>query len=166
MPMEVRQFVIVQVKAGFTYEKIVQMVKVNFDRNLSKGSITGIISKYNHHDTVEDLQRSGRPSKLSEMEEEKLIESVEQNRKLTASIIAKDLLLNLKNISARQVTRILNSHDLIDDTSIPQPSNDRTKARRFEFALHEGTKIDWDTVIFSDESDLYPDRPGKIHSLS
>ena len=112
---------------------------------------------------VEGLPRSGRSSKLSEMEEEKLIEAVEQDRKLTANSIAKNPKLNPQDLSSRTITRKLNNRGLFDATSVPQSIEDKNKSDRLRLALSQTKDINWDYVIFSDESDLFPDRPGKIH---
>jgi len=45
----------------------------------------------------------------------------------------------------------------------PQLIEDKNKSDRLRLALSQTKDINWDYVIFSDESDLFPDRPGKIH---
>ena len=163
IPPEVRYFIVSEASAGTKYQFIIELVQSKFGRNVSKSAISSIVSKYDEYGKVEDLPRSGRPSKLSEMEEEKLIEAVEQDRKLTANNIAKNPKLNPPGLSSRTITRKLNNRSLFDATSVPQSIEDKNKADRLRLALSQTKDINWDYVIFSDESDLFPDRPGKIH---
>lgn len=163
IPLEVRFYIVSKVIEGYKYDDIIEMIEKNFHRHVSKQSISAIFSKYQEFGTVADLPRCGRPCTLSEEQEKRLIENVEQNPKLTANSIAKDPEMNEEDLSSRQLTRILNANGLLDHTSVPQSIKDVNKANRLKFAIYQEKNIDWDYVIFSDESDLFPDRPGKIH---
>jgi transposase len=163
IPLEVRYYVVAQVTNGVTYENIMDNVVREFGLTISKGTISNIMSKYRDHGTVEDLPRSGRPCKQTIEEETAMVQAVENNPKLNASQVFKSEELNPKHLSLSTVNRTLNQNGLLDYTSVPQNIREDNKANRLIFAETKASKIDWTKIIFSDESDLFPDRPGKLH---
>ena len=54
------------------------------------------------------------------------------------------------------MNRTLNRNGLLDYASVPQNIRDDNKIKR-------ANKINWIKVIFSDESDGFPDQNGKLH---
>ena len=163
IPLEVRHYVVAQVIHGSTYDSIVDKVSRDFDLTISKGSISNIMSKYREHGTLEDLPRSGRPRTQTMEEEMVMVQAVEYNPKLNASQVYRSEELNPQSLSLSTVNRTLNRNGLLDYTSVPQNIRDDNKTKRLTFAEEKANKIDWTRVIFSDESDLFPDRPGKLH---
>jgi len=68
--------------------------------------------------------------------------------------------LNPKNISHDTVSRILNQTGLKYCTSIPKTVSEANMAKRLKLAASD---FDWTQVVFSDESDLFPEKQGKNH---
>jgi transposase len=163
IPLEARHYVVAQVTHGFTYDDVMDNVVREFGLTITKGSISNIMSKYRDHGTLEDLPRSGRPRKQTMEEETAMVQAVEHNPKLNASQVFKSEELNPQHLSLSTVNRTLNRNGLLDYTSVPQNIREDNKANRLTFAEEKANKIDWTKVIFSDESDLFPDRPGKLH---
>ena len=164
LPPHIRQYIVIQVEQAVLYEDIVEKVHKKFGRIISKGTISKLYSKYLDQGTVFDQPKSGRPNKLSNEMEEELVARVEEDRTLTANAISRDPKLNPSNASSRTITRVLNNKGLYDATSIPKIIPDINIETRFQFALScKEKKLDWALVIFSDESDLFPDPEGKVH---
>ena len=66
IPLKVRYYVVAQSQIGTKQNDIVELVQENFDRKITQGSISKIISKYNEEGNVLDKARSGRPKVQSE----------------------------------------------------------------------------------------------------
>ena len=164
IPLEVRSYVVAQSQIGVKQREIVDLVQDKFNRKIAQGTISKIISKYNDEGNCLDRPRSGRPKKQSEKQELAMINAVENDRTLNATIISKDPILNPCGLTARRITSTLNDHGLFDSTAIVEAISPDIKEERLNFALDFlEKKRDWSFCIFSDESDLFPDKAGKYH---
>lgn len=167
IPLEVRYYIITQDAAGFKQVEIVQKVLQEFKISVSQSGVSKIISKYQEERKVEDCPRSGRPKILSEEEEKALVKAVEHDRTLTANKIFNDPNLNPSgpsHVSARTISRTLNSNGLFDSTDVIEEIPEEAIKKRLSFALKcQRENLIWERVIFSDESDLFPNKQGKLH---
>ena len=167
IPMEVRFYIIGQAAAGLKQSEIVDMVLKNFNLTITQGAVSKIISKYKEDQMVDDKPRSGRLKKLSEAQEIRIVNAVEDDRTLTASSVFRDSHLNpngQSHVSINTISRTLNTHGLLDSTSLIEEISEETMAKRLLFANEcQRTQLDWAKVVFSDESDLFPDKQGKLH---
>ena len=72
--------------------------------------------------------------------------------------------MNSCALTARSFTNTLNAYDLFDSTAIVEEISQGAKEERLAFALDSfEKKRNWSLCIFSDESDLFPDKVGKLH---
>ena len=167
IPLEVRYYIIAQDAAGFKQVDIVDLVLEEFEILVSQSAISKIISKYREEKQVEDRPRSGRPKILSEEEEKALVKAVEHDRTLTANKIFNDQNLNPpgpSHISSRTISRTLNSYGLLDSTDVIEEIPEEAIKQRLRLALKwQKENLNWERVVFSDESDLFPDKQGKLH---
>jgi len=119
---------------------IVELVQENFDRKITQGSISKIISKYNEEGNTLDRARSGRPKAQSEKQELNMIRAVEQDRTLNATKVSKDPILNPCGLTARSITTTLNAYGLFDSTVIAEEISQDAKEERLAFALNSFLK--------------------------
>lgn len=170
LSLDLRYYVVAQAEAGFKYDSIIELVKGKYDKVITKGTISKLRSKFRDEGTLKDRPKSGRPWKKSEEDIAMIIEAVEENPKLNASALSRDQNLNPEgqgHLSARHMTRVLNNSGLFDTTSLPQKISQNSMDLRLEFANDSIVKrLDWSRIVFSDESDLFPDRSGKVHYRS
>lgn len=167
IPPEVRYFIVAQAAAGFKQTEIVDLVSQNFPTTVTQSAVSKILSKYDEERKVQDRPRSGRPKKLSEEQELAIIEVVENDRLLNATRVSQDQNLNPpgpSHVSARTITRTLNDHGLIDSTELVEQFKVHAIEQRLTFALEcQQNHFKWERVIFTHESDLFPDKQGKLH---
>ena len=78
------------------------------------------MEKYEDDGTVVERVKSGRPRKLSLVQEKKLMRHVEANPKLTASAIAKNPKLNQNGFHYTTISRYLNKNGLRDSIEMPK----------------------------------------------
>ena len=97
-----RMEIIRMVAQGKSYAEIADTV------GCTKGTITYTMKRYNEHETVRDLHRSGRKRLATARDERNLINIVNKNRSKPSSEIAKEWVLsNGKKLSPRLVRKIL-----------------------------------------------------------
>lgn len=163
LPDYIRNYIVGQVECGFLYDTIVENVRIQFSRIISKGTISKIYAKFLATDSVHDLPRPGAPHLYTSRQEEKIIEAVKNDRKLTGADIARDPKLNKKNATERTIQNILNQDGLIARTSQPKFIGEDSIEQRMRIATILVEKPDiWPCIIFSDESDLFPYKSGKL----
>lgn len=167
IPPEVRFYIVALDAAGHKQVDIVDMVSEKFPTTVSQSAVSKIISKYKEEGKVEDRARCGRHKKLSEDQELAMVKAVEKDRTLTASRVFRDKKLNHpgpSHVSARTISRTLNDHGLIDSTDLVAHVSEDCVELRLLFALKcQKKQLKWEKVIFTDESDLFPDKQGKFH---
>ena len=167
IPTEVRFYIIAQAAASFKQIDIVDLVLENCNFIVTQGAISKLLYKYKKEGEVGDRPRPGRPKKLFEEQEQAMIVAVEEDRTLTANAVSKDPHLNpskQSHVSSRTITRTLNVHGLKGSISIVQEMSQDAMAERLAFAVQcQERQIRWERVIFSDESDLFPDQQAKPH---
>ena len=61
LPDYKRNYIVGQVECGFLYDTIVENVRIQFSRIISKGTISKIYAKFLATDSVHDLPRPGAP---------------------------------------------------------------------------------------------------------
>ena len=167
LPDEVRLYIVHQAASGLKQKEIVDLVLKKFGLKTTQSCVSKIISKHNKEGTIEDRPRSGRPKKLSNSQELAIVAAVHEDRTLTANAVSKDPNLNPygdSHVTSRTITTLLNDHGLKDSTDVVETISEEAMNQRLAFALHcKEKKMDWTKIIFSDESDLFPDKQGKVH---
>ncbi len=166
IPLEVRSYIVAQAALGIKQIDIVDLVEEFFGLNLTQGGISKIISKYKERRTVKDRPRPGRPNKLTKNQELAIVRAVEKDRILNATQASKDRNLNPPgnfHVSAQTISRTLNKYGLKDSTDVVAQIPQEAEVERYNFPRVEEEKIDWSRIVFSDESDLFPDKQGKLH---
>jgi len=167
IPDHVRWYIIGQDTLGLYQSAIVNLVWENFHIATTQSAISKIISKYRTTGIVEGMPREGRPKKLSRETEIKILRVVKKDRTLNATQISRDQNLNPFgdfHVCARTLSRALNCHGLKDSTDIIQQIPPDAQTERFNFAVQcQKNNLDWRSIIFTDESDLFPDKQGKLH---
>lgn len=164
LPLDVRAHILLRAQAGDKYENIVENVAHKYNRNISKGTITKIRDKYEETESLLDKPRSGRPPLFDQMEVEEIITAVENDPKMTAVDVCNDPYLNKPSASLSTIEHLLNEHGLIATTAHPQQLSQDTIDKRLTFAREYIKKPEvWPKIIFSDESDLFPYKSGKLY---
>jgi len=163
---DIRYYIVVQAEAGFRYEDIIDMVKENYGKDIVKGTISKLRTKFKKEGTLEEKPKRGRHCKKSDESTAMIIEAVQKNPKLNACAIAKDPKLNPEgpeHLGSRQMTRLLNTHGLFDTTYVLEKIPQQAMDIRVAFATNAiEQRWDWTSIIFSDEADLFPDHPAKL----
>lgn len=170
LPLNVRYYIVAQADAGHKYDDVVDMTYEKYGEVISKGTVSKLRDKMEEELTLESKPKSGRPPKQSEATRDRMIQAVEIEPKLNACAIFRDKKLNPpgpQHLSTRQITRVLNQNGLLDTTSYGEKISQEDMDRRVLFCRDaQATNLNWHTVVFSDESDLFPDKCGKVHYRS
>ena len=163
LSLNIRADILLQAQAGIKYENIVENVAHDHKKNISKGIITKIRDKYDDTNTLIDKPRPGRPKLLEPEEEKAIIRAVKKDPKLTAVDIYNDPELNQPNASIRTIQYLLKEYGLEATTTQPQKLSPEAIEQRLAFANKYMNEPDiWPKIVFSDESDLYPYKAGKL----
>jgi len=96
------------------------------------------------------------------MEEEKIVTAVENDPKMTAVDVYNDPKLNKPNASWSKIQHLLNDHGLLATTTHPKQLKPDTIDQRLIFAREYKKPEVWPKIIFTDESDLFPYKSGKL----
>jgi transposase len=163
LPIHIRSYIVAQVESGVSYTNIVEKVQLKHGKKVSKGTITKIYSKFQETGTIEDLPKSGRPHIYTLDQEMEIVEAVKNDRKLTSVDIARDPTLNKSNVTDRTIQNILNREGLFARTTQPIIISEASIEKRLAFAnKYIAQPQVWPTIVFSDESDLFPYKSGKL----
>lgn len=124
--------------------------------NRSRYTIRNIIKRFQGGNSLRNRHRTGRPRKITEREERKIVRTVKKKPKITASEISAMLRAddNL-NVHSETVRRALKRAGLSSRIARKKPLiSKKNKKLRKEFAIEYIRKTEdfWDTVMFSDES--------------
>ena len=110
-----------------------------------------------------DKPRCRRPKLLSSIEEKEIVRAVERDPKLTAVDIFNDPKLNEFNASIRTIQYLLKDQSLEATTTQPLQLTQDAIDLRLDFANKYMKELSlWPKRVFSDESDLYPYKGGKL----
>jgi transposase len=162
---EVKFFIILKVDEKFSYAQIIEMIKKKFSRDISKGTITKILNKFEETKDVKNKKRSGRPMLFNHREVRKIVKAVEKKRTTTATDISNMASLNVHSASKQTIRRLLNEAALFASTYTRQSISQVNQLKRVTFAqdcLKKGEDF-WSIILFSDESDIFPSRCGKTY---
>lgn len=124
--------------------------------NLSKSTVQTICKNFENTGTVENKPRSGRPKKLSRRDESFILKEVNENPKVNATMLAKQLAERSDTIvHPRTIQRSLNNNGFRSRTPRKKPLiSEKNRKLRLEFAqqhLDKGLDF-WKRVLFTDES--------------
>ena len=102
VPRAIRELVIKLRKDGLSMKRISEMTKK------SKSTVQYIIERYRKLHSLEDRDRSGRPSKLNGVHKRNIIRQVRENPRISAPQLAADLMVsyNIK-VSTQTVRNVL-----------------------------------------------------------
>ena len=163
IPAQIRSYIVGQVESGFTYDQTIENVERKYSRIVTKGAISKIMDKFYTTGNVNDLPRKGAPHIYSTQQEQMIIDTVKKDRKLTGVDVARDPKLNKYEATERTIQNILNRDGLKARTSQPRSIAPTSINQRLEFASKFIDQPDiWPFIIFSDESDLFPYKSGKL----
>ena len=164
LPCYVRSYILALKESGEKYATIVEKVAEKYDRNISTGTITKIGNKFENTNSVADLPKTGRPRIFTEEEEESIIMTVLEDRKTTAVDIYRDPKLNKSNATERTIQNVLSRDGLMASARLPEYIPPDSKHQRLLFAEKYSKEPNiWSKVIFSDESDIFPYKAGKLY---
>ena len=110
---------------------------------------------------IKELHRTEGPRALTDRDERTLVRNFLTQPGLSLNAALKDPNLNPKGVSKPTMRRALHSHNLIPKTSTKgREISKKNRRKRLDFALkhRNWTFQQWSSVIFSDESDLFPQR--------
>ena len=162
LPLDIRAHILLRAEAGDKYSKIVENVSSEYGRDISKGTITKLLDKYEETKTLLEKSRPGRPNVLDQMDEEAIIKAVEDDPKLTATDVFKDSKLSSSGASLRKIQYSLRNDGLLATTTQSCQLTSDAIQKRLAFANEYMNKPEsWQRIIFSDESGLFPFKAGK-----
>jgi len=163
LPSPIRNYIAAQVEINTSYTNIIDSVEQKYDRTVSRGTITKIKYKFEETKSTNDKPRSGRPRIFTEGQVDEIVQVIEEDRKLTAVDIKRDTYLNSPGASLSTIKNRLAERGLRASSSIPQSIPAEALSECLEFArVYVKTPDIWDKFIFSDESDLFPYKSGKL----
>jgi len=161
-----REYIKTLIDEGYTYSQVQEKFQRKYNRTISKGTITKTLDRYEETKSHEDRPRIGAPQLYSERYKRNILYDALQDRTKTACGISKDDNINPEGASTRTVGRILLDKGLksVNYSSYDLTIRPKNIDERYEFAKsHYFWTIDqWSQVIFSDESDLLPQKCGKM----
>lgn len=164
LPLHIRSYILAQTEIGEKYDSLVENVYKKYRRIISKGTITKLKAKVQAHGTTADLPKTGRPRIFNEEEKQTLIDRVLEDRKTTAVDLWKDPELNSNQGSVRTIRNILAAEGLFASSRLPVYIPPDSIQERLLFAKKYVKNSDiWLKTIFSDESDIYPYKSGKLY---
>jgi transposase len=148
------RIIIVSLKRqGRSVAEIKNIMESLYHTTISKRGIQKLLKKYAVTGSYEDIQRSGRPHKLSERSKRLIRRTSLSNRFFTTKEVMVKCCEDYNvQISRSTVKRILNKYGLKSHIAVTKPFlNYKQRRRRIEWAKNN-MKQQWDSVVFSDES--------------
>ena len=126
---------------------------------ISECSVRTTLKNYNEFGTVKDKNRSGRPKKMSERDENKAIMLARRNPNMSIAEIASDLntALGAHQVSRSKISKLMKKKHLNSYLATKKPLlsiKDRLKRRKWCKERSAWTVEQWRKVIFSDESNF------------
>ena len=112
LPSLIRSYIAVQAEIGTKYNNIVSKMQKNYDRTISKGTISKIAAKFEGTKSIADKPRSDRPHLFTDEQEDAIIEAVEDDRKISAVDVAMDIELNEVGTSLSTIKNVLAANGL------------------------------------------------------
>jgi len=162
---KIKYFVVLKAEEGDKYDQIVEKVKKMFQKDISKGTITKILTKYRETDDVRNQWKGSRPSLLNAEEQKSIVKEVKKNRLLTGVALTRNKKLNIHKASVRTMQRVLRKQGLLPSTNVVQRISAKNEVKRVNFAeIYVGKSYEFfEKIIFSDESDLFPKKCGRLY---
>lgn len=160
-----RLFIVFLYKKGNSFTSIIKEFQKTYQRTIYNSTISDVVAKEKAYGSVETLDKSGRPSIYDQREERILVNAIMKEPTKSIRDIADDPLLNPKGASKTTINDVL-LNNKVTSRVLPKRLPDLTKkhvAKRKKFSkdhLNWDTS-DWELVIFSDESDLFPVKCGR-----
>lgn len=165
LTIDQRLFIVNKHKIGISYADLKEEFYQLYHREIYDSTISRTWNRYLERGSVEDLERSGRPSIYSEREERAFVRESLKHPEQSIRDLANDPIVNPKHASKTTLNDVLLDNDVISK-AYPLRMDDLTeknikKRKRFAKTYKSWQKCDWDLVIFSDESDILPTKCGK-----
>lgn len=150
IPLYIRERAVEMWRDGFTQRQIAKDLKI------SRCALQNIIKKIKTNRGIQDLPRSGRPSKVTRRDINKMVIHSKKTPKATANEIRYSCNLADK-ISTNTAKRILRQSNLFGRIAAKKPRLTASqKGKRNEWCRHRRnwSHNEWSRVIFSDESKI------------
>lgn len=148
--VDIRNLIIHHFKLGKSENAISEIVQK------SRTTVHYIIKKYKSEKTVVNKARSGRPRKLTEADERRIVHEVKKNPKINASTLAKSTEEYLGiSVTPQTIRNVLKKHDFHARSARRKPHiSKKNRNIRLYFAKeHVSKPLEfWMDVIFADES--------------
>lgn len=147
-----RQLIVNLYQRGYTYAKIAD--------EIGKGisTVGYIIKKFKDENLIANKSRKGRPKKLTEREEKRILREVKQNPRTSATNIVSHLATySGKTVSTETVKRVLRKAGYGGRVARKKPYiNDVNRRKRLAFAKEHQNKPPefWRRVLWSDETKI------------
>jgi transposase len=128
---------------------------------VSKSHVPYLIEKYNEHGTLRNTSNQGNPQAFNCEEKQRIVDAVLNDRTITLKELQNSQALNPRGHHASTISRLLKKEGL---ESRMQPSKfhlntEHMHQRRFFAQFHQNWTVDdWSSVVFSDESNLFPQK--------
>lgn len=124
--------------------------------NRTRSTVQYIIKRFENENNIENKHRNGRPKLLTVREERKILQLIQNNPRLNAPAIAKNIEEHFnKKVSSDTIRRVLKRAGLKSCIARKKPYiNATNRKKRLDFAKQYIIKLPdfWNQVIFSDES--------------
>lgn len=148
--LDVKEIIITHFKKGITEQEIAEIV------GRPRTTIHYIIDKYKKTKSIENVQRSGRPKKLNEVNERWILREIKKNPKINATVLTKQLEHDLNiNVTPQTVRNVIHSNDYHARSARKKPHiSKKNRKARVDFAkAHVNKPMEfWMKTIFADES--------------
>lgn len=136
------------------YDLSVPIRKIALDEGIPRGTVHGLVTRYDHQVKGRDRPRPGRPKKLSERQERYIIRLIEEN-----PFIKNQEIINQADLSISEwtLTQYLQSKGIQHRRALKRPKlTPANAAIRLRFAQEHVDKplSWWRQVIFSDECSI------------
>ena len=163
LPDNIKWFIVHEHNNGKKPYQIIDEVFQKFNRLIYDSTVSRILEKYERTGNVENAWSGGRPGLFTSGDKTKIVKEVRRKNTLTGVDVSRNPNLNVCDASTRTVQRLLLDRGLISSTNIPQSLNDKQKQARLNFCEEYSKKPDsfWQKALFSDESDIFPQKCGK-----
>lgn len=123
--------------------------------NCGRATVFRQLKKFKLNGNFLDKQKPGRPRKITEQIELRLVSLVESNRKLTSALLSKTIQEEFDlSVSDQQIRKVLNKHGYVGGVCSRKPLlREANKVKRLAFARKHVNKplTFWYKVLFTDE---------------